>query len=139
MSRNPKADATHLPPTPETLIQMEYNKMNDDEKRRHNLARSQRVEPTGTISPLTFPGAVMRNGLQKPPTPAAAPTPPPQEQQQEEVEEGEGATTTPSGVLLGVTLGVVVAVGVYMGVSKMQSILRNAYGNSQQLVAITPK
>lgn len=133
MSRNPKADAVHLPPSPEMLMQMEYNKMNEDEKRRHNLARSQRMEPTGDVAPLVFTGLMLRNGIQKPPPPP----PPPAAEAAEAEEENVEAASTGSGIFLGIALGVAALVSVYMGVSKLQSMLRHhaTTPSVQQLVA----
>lgn len=139
MSRNPKADATHIPPTPEALVQAEYNKMNEDEKRRYNLARSQRVEPTGPITGIQYQGPVMRNGIQPPAAPATPATSQPSSPPNERiVVEEDAPTATPSstGMVAGVCVGLAVAIGVYVGVGKLQSMLRQAY--STPLVQIAP-
>lgn len=114
MSRNPKADVPYVAQTPEAIVQAEYNKMNDDEKKRHNLARSQRVEPTDPISPLVVSGPVLRNGLTKRP-PSTMPPPTQQEETLEAVEEAASS----SGIVVGVVVGLGLAVGLYLGVTRL--------------------
>lgn len=148
------------PMTPQQIAAAEYAKMNDDEKRRYNLTRSQRSEPTGTIAPLPTYSPMMRNGItaKKPPSAVAPPSPQQQQQQREDEplqrydtpvasDGGGGGSGGSGGLVVGVVVGLGVAAALYFGAMRFvgwaakqgqQAAASTAYSAQSQMVAMVP-
>lgn len=148
------------PMTPQQIAAAEYAKMNDDEKRRFNLKRSQRSEPTGTIAPLPTYSPMMRNGITAKAPSAAAPPSPHQQQQQQQTQDDEPLQRydTPvasdgagggggGGLVVGVVVGLGVAAALYFGAMRFvgwaakqgqQAAASTAYSAQSQMVAMVP-